>query len=300
MADIVLITTGGTIATSTDAAGVRRPNRRGADLIPGLPAGVDVTVLDLMSVDSSALTAVDLDTIRAAVDQAAAGGADGVVVTHGTDTLEETALWLELTYAGAAPVVLTGAFRSADDPDADGPANLRDALALAAEPDGRDRGVLVAIGGRVLAPLGLYKTATGFTGSEPAGPAKSRAFLAAVSAAAAPRVDVVATHLGGDGTALDACVAAGARGIVLEALGSGNAPAAVIEAVARHCRDGVLVAVSSRVAGALVGPSYGPGRALVDAGALMVPRIRPSQARMLLMAALAAGAPVDVVLSRWG
>jgi L-asparaginase len=306
---VVVIATGGTIATSTDADGIARPSRSGADLTRDLSSELQVDAVELMSVDSSELAPADWDRIAATVRAAAStAGVEGIVITHGTDTMEETALWLDSTYDGTAPVVLTGAMRSSDAPDADGPQNLREAIAVASSPAARGLGVLVSFAGTVWQPLGLTKAQHGLVGTAVGaigdggflpGALKAQPAFGALSAAAAPRVDIVATYAGSDGVAMDAFAAAGSGGIVLEALGAGNAGSAMVAGVRRLRERGVEVVVCTRVPGARATAGYGPGRALLDAGAVSAGGLRAAQARVLLMVALASGTPVGDVFALW-
>ncbi|MCX2930194.1 asparaginase [Mycobacterium sp. CVI_P3] len=305
MPRLVVVATGGTISTSADGEGVLRPVHTGEELV----SGHDARVIDLFTMDSSQLTPAEWLHIGAAVSRAAQG-ADGIVVTHGTDTMEETALWLELTYDGTAPVVVTGAALPADAPDADGPGNLRDALAVAASPQARNQGVLICFAGAVLPALGTTKVGGPgvFGGPPPVGAVaegtfrvagtKRRAFLGSVTEI--PRVDIAAAYPGADETAIEAFVQAGAAGLIVEATGAGNAGTAVVEAVRQACARGVAVAVTTRVPRGRTAAVYGPGHDLAGAGAVLVPALRSSQARVLLMVALALKLSVVDVIARWG
>lgn len=300
-----LVATGGTIA-STGFPGALAAARDGRALVADAGVTADVTVTDLATAGSFAMGWDDLRRLRTAVTEALEAGAEGVVVTHGTDTMEESAYGLDLLLDERRPVVLTGAQRAADEPGADGPANLRTALTLAADPATRGDGVLVCFDGEAFAARGVAKRHTLAAGAF-RGPVVHRVVDGTVRrathpvrrpalplvAAEPPRVDVVAAHHGADGTLLRAAVAAGARGVVLAAVGIGNAAPDVVDAVGEAVGAGVTVLVASRVPEGPVSPRYAAGGgALVDRGALLAGDLSPWQARILLGLALAAG-PAD-------
>ena len=315
---VAVLGTGGTIASRLDEHGASHP----VDAIDGLVAGldlgaVDIEAQDLFIKDSSTLTTADqalvVREVRAALEDPAV---DGVVVTHGTDTAEETAYLLDLVHTDERPVVLTGAQRPADAPDADGPRNLRDAIAVAADPGGRGLGVLVVFDGLVLAARGTRKVHTQETAAfaQSDGVALGRVVDGRLVVAGAPahrehlvvalhdiealRVDIAAVYPGVDGTALHAFAAAGTRGVVLVATGSGNANPAIVAAVAELTRQGVVVGLTTRVDTGPVAGIYGGGGGgadLVAAGAVPLGTLRAGQGRILLLALLAAlGDPEQV------
>ncbi|GAA0344522.1 asparaginase [Streptomyces blastmyceticus] len=314
MGQIVVISTGGTIASRWQGSGFAA-EARGTDVMATavLPEGVSVRVVDLMSVNSARLTtAHQLALLRTVREVLADPGVDGIVVTHGTDTLEESAFLLDLHHDDPRPVVFTGAQRPLEAPDGDGPRNLHDALLTAASV--RDLGVLVVFDGQVHAARGTVKVQT-LAADAFADPSGSRvadvgadgvvihrrperpAPLPLPSAAEPlPRVDVVMHHCDGDPLFLDTAVEAGAQGIVLVATGAGNATPEISAAVEAAISRGVLVAVTTRVPTGPVAEIYTHGGAvdLAAAGAVLTGTLRAGQARIaVLSAALASTDPAE-------
>ena len=161
---VTVLATGGTIASRTDAGGGATAQDGGADLVArlDLPADVELRVRDVFRVGQlpddagPACTSWPARWRPSCADDAV----DGVVITHGTDTIEETAFFLDLFHADPRPVVVTGAQRAADAPDSDGPRNLTDAVTAAAAPAARGLGVLIGFGGQLFPARGTRKTHT--------------------------------------------------------------------------------------------------------------------------------------------
>ncbi len=306
MARVHLLATGGTIASRRTDDGLSATTPAAELLAAAGPLpGLEVTVSDLTTVPSFALTGADVRGLLRAVRERLADGVDGVVVTHGTDTMEESAFLADLVHDDPRPVVFTGAQRPFDAPAPDGPANLADALRVAADPAARDLGALLAFDGLVFAARGVRKVETlrgAAFGAPGRGPVLRVAGGAVVPlgrpprppalpldlAADLPRVDVVACAQGSDDALLRAAVAAGAAGVVLEAFGAGNVPPPVAAAAAELVAGGVPVLVCSRVPSGPVAPLYaGGGASLARDGALFGGDLSPWQGRLLLAAALA-------------
>lgn len=318
MAIVSVLATGGTIASRSGAGGGATAQEGGADLVArlDLSAGVEVRVRDVVRVGGFRMT---LDRVhelaRAVATELRDEPVAGVVVAHGTDTIEESAFFLDLFHADPRPVVVTGAQRAADSPDSDGPRNLTDAITAAAAPATRDLGVLIGFGGQLFPARGTRKTHTlaADTFANPSGGPLGWVHGGQVEVVTAPRrrpaldlagfdptgvrVDVAPCYPDADATALRAFADAGARGIVLEATGAGNANPTICAAVAELTAAGVVVVTSTRVAAGPVTAIYGDGGGvdLLAAGAVPSGLLRPSQARMLLAALLGLHPDADVV-----
>ncbi|MET9398921.1 asparaginase [Kitasatospora sp. NPDC002965] len=311
MGRIVVVTTGGTIAGRRRGAGLAA-GASGREVLSRavVPPGVSVEVVDLCTLDSPLMTTARQLTLLRKVHQLfAREDVEGIVVTHGTDTLEETAFLLDLHHHDTRPVVFTGAQQPLDHPgDDDGRRNLHDALLVASAVTGA--GTLVAFGGKLFAARGTVKSHTlavdAFSSTEdgPIGEVRDGTvtlFKRPGRPAPIPmpprtvpqlplRVDMVMHHSDADPALLRAAVAGGARGVVLVATGAGNATPAFTAAVAEATAGGVLVALTTRVPGGPVAELYTNGGAvdLVAAGAVPTGLLRAGQARIAVLGALLA------------
>lgn len=237
---------------------------------------------------------------------AAAEAGEGVVITTGTDTLEELAVLSSLIYGGAAPIVLTGANRPGSRPGADGPANLLDAIALAHAPAAAGIGVTVVFGGEIHSAMTVQKvdsTGPAAFGSPAAGPVgrivEGRVWLHATPRRPSPidvqrlghRVAIVTATLGDDGALLRHAAATG-DGVVLVALGAGHLPPSTLVEL-RDATGRVPVLITCRPArSSMLFSTYGfegAERDLRAAGTICVPFLSPAAARIALLCALGAG-----------
>ena len=265
--------TGGTIAGA--ATGLSKGSYRSGTLaidallaaMPQVAGTVSLSFEQVASGGSQDMSeTVWLRLARAA--QAALDSDDvaGLVITHGTDTLEETAFFLSLVLPCDKTVVVTGATRAASAPGADGPANVSDAIALAADRSVRSRGVVVLFDGGVFDPRTLIRThirstrefgsanggATGLVGPNgacfflPPAPGIGPRFSLPE---ALPPVAIVLAHVGASARQVTSALEAGAQGIVLAGTGNGNASAEMLAALSEAAARGVMVVRASRISG---------------------------------------------------
>ncbi len=300
-----VIAMGGTITNHT--AG-RLTGPALVDTVPSVAAMARVEAETFSNVSSIELTLSDWMRVTRRVNSVlATGDVAGVVVTSGSDTLEELAWWLDLTVASDRAVVVTGAMRRPSDADADGPRNLADAVRVAVDPGARARGALVVMGGRILRARDAAKQAVtvaaafGSTLNGPAGqvdasrvrwtgPAATRPPVFELgSLAQLPRVDVLLTYQQAPGDLVDAVLRAGARGVVIAGAGAGAVTVGQAHAIGAAQRAGIPVVIASRV------PRGVLTAADVPTGTIPAGTLAPVKARILLMLALARGDGPDAL-----
>ena len=288
--NVLVISTGGTIASTANARGALVPTLTGEELVARCGTTRQVRAIDVASLDSSSLGLAEIDMLRETVRTSLLDDSASLVITHGTDSMAETALALDLVHTDPRPVVLTGAMRPADHTHPDGPANLRGAIEVAATRC--DTGVLVHFAGETLPARGLMKTQTtaehAFTLTS--GSPLPRPMAVPPAPLAGLNIPIIRAWAGAD----DALIRAlgPIDGLVLEALGSGNVSACMGGAVAKLLRRGVPVVVATSVPYGEVSFAYGGaggGSTLGDLGALPAGYLSAGQARIALATALASG-----------
>lgn len=317
---VSIISLGGTIAASTNTGTHATPTLGPAELIVSVPRLEEVAnlrVLPFRQIPSADLTMTDIVQLAAEINQHIEDGVTGVVVTQGTDTLEETAFALDLLLDTDKPVVVTGAMRNASLPGADGPANILASVQVAASVQAHFKGVLIVFGDEIHSARYVQKThptkPAAFE-SRPVGPigwvregiprlALHPQFRYLVELDTVPDripdVALITLSLGDTGRLLAALQDAGYSGLVVETLGGGHVPSVLVEKLEAIACEIPTVYTSRTRGGEVLRSSYGfPGsetdllrRGLIPAGSLDGPK-----ARILLTLLLAASVARDEIV----
>lgn len=310
--NIVILATGGTIAGAA-GSGTQADYKSGAVTIdamlaavPGINDLANIKGEQISNVGSQDMTVDIMLTMGKRINALLAQKEiDGVVVTHGTDTLEETAFFLNLVVKSDKPVVMVGSMRPSTAVSADGPLNLYNAIGVAIDPNSRGRGVLVVMNDWIHGAHSLTKTSTtavqtfmsplrGLVGISSYGKndfynnphwkhtTASEFDMANISTL--PRVDILYAYAGMPPDLIDASVASGAKGIIIAGVGNGNMNQASLEAAARAAKKGIVVVRSSRVATGSVGRNVEVNDD--ELNLVASDELNPQKARILLMLAL--------------
>jgi len=310
--NVVILATGGTIAGAA-STGTQASYTSGAVTIdamlaavPGIRDLANIKGEQISNVGSQDITLDIMLTLAKRINVLLAqNDIDGIVVTHGTDTLEETAYFLNLVVKSEKPVVLVGSMRPSTAVSADGPLNLYEGVAVAGDPNARSRGVLVVMNDWIHAAHSLTKTSTtavqtfmsplrGLVGVSSYGkndfynsPSWKNTVTSEFDISGVmklPRVDILFAYVDMSPDLIDASVASGAKGIVIAGVGNGNMTKESLEAARRAAAKGVVIVRSSRVATGSVGRNVEVNDD--EMNFVASDELNPQKARILLMLAL--------------
>lgn len=312
MAHVVILATGGTIAgaakSGTEAGYTSGQMGIGMmiDSVPGIRKLADIDGEQVANVGSQDMTFTIMIGLANRINELLASDKiNGIVVTHGTDTMEETAHFLNLTIKSKKPVILTGSMRPSTAVSADGPLNLYNAVAVAADPKAEGRGVLVVMNDRIHGAHSLTKTdttsvetflspITGLIGIVNYGkaryfrrPFRNHSYLSEFSVQGVselPRVDILYACADMPADLIECSVERGAKGIVIAGDGNGNMNAESLDAASKVAEKGTVVVRSSRVPSGTVSRNVE-----VDDDRyklIAADELNPAKARILLMLAL--------------
>jgi L-asparaginase len=307
---IVIVGTGGTIASRYDPdRGRSVASQQVEEIVALLPNQTGLPRLEFQNFATMASFEMTMEMahqlVKYIAELLARIDVGGVVVTQGTDTMEETSFLADLLLPPGKPVVFTGAQLPHDHPQTDGPRNIENSIRAAASPDTHGLGVMVCFNAQLHAARDVTKVHTsaletfqsyehGALGCVDAGQVvifrRPQVKLSLSAEKLDKRVDLIQVGLGIDGRSIDTALAAGVDGIVIEAFGRGNVTTDFGRGVGRACAAGVPVVVTSRCPSgrvkAIYGSGGGGGRDLEDAGAIFAGDLKGPKARIFLMVAL--------------